>query len=147
MFEPALVALTSTPSIVASSAELTRPDSAATGACAEAANANDTAKAEPKAKPAAARSGCMGSSRTFLVAASIGVAACARQARHPPTALLDGIVGRLSMPARALANGRVIAGGFAGAAGTADHEFTLELRLVVLIRRLLLFPVVLGLRS
>src|SRR5271166_3482721 len=84
MLEPARVALTSTPSIVASSAELTRPDSAATGACAEAANGNDAAKpkVKPKAKPKAASSGCMGSSRTFLVAASIGPAAGAQQARH-----------------------------------------------------------------
>src|SRR6266705_5373971 len=49
MFEPLLVALTSTPSIVVSSVELTRPVSAATGACADAADGNATAKATPTA--------------------------------------------------------------------------------------------------
>ena len=48
MFEPALVALTSTPSIAASSAELTRPVSAATGVWAAAENGNGAAKARPK---------------------------------------------------------------------------------------------------
>jgi hypothetical protein len=43
------------------------------------------------------------------------------------------------------AAGRVVAGGFGGAAVTADHQFTLEPRLVVLIRRLLLLPLVLRL--
>src|SRR5580700_677176 len=60
MFEPALVALTSTPSIATSSAELTTPVSA-TGACAEAVDENAAARARPKAKLAAAKSGwCMG---------------------------------------------------------------------------------------
>src|SRR6267154_2795578 len=43
MFEPALVALTSTPSIAVSSTELTRPLRATAGACA--ADGNATAKA------------------------------------------------------------------------------------------------------
>src|ERR1700726_954751 len=64
MLEPALVALTSTPSIAVSSAELTRPVSAA-GACAEAVDENATAKLKPKAKPAR-RGRCMGSSPAFF---------------------------------------------------------------------------------
>ncbi len=40
------------------------------------------------------------------------------------------------------ATGSVVAGGFAGEASAADHEFTLEPRLVGLIGRLLLFPAV-----
>jgi hypothetical protein len=51
----------------------------------------------------------------------------------------------LGWPARprcasAAAAGRVIAGGFAGLAVAADHEFALELRFVGLVGRLLLFP-------
>jgi len=49
MFESALVALTSTPSIAGSSAELTRPVSAATGACAEVVDGNAMATATPMA--------------------------------------------------------------------------------------------------
>src|ERR1700692_566255 len=80
MFDPALVALTSTPSIAASSAELTTPVNA-TGACAEAVDENAAAKDRPKAKPAAAKSGrCMGSSRYFSISISIGSPACAQQA-------------------------------------------------------------------
>src|SRR6266404_6020335 len=40
------------------------------------------------------------------------------------------------------AAGCVVAGGFAGEASAANHEFTLEPRLVGLIGRLLLFPAV-----
>jgi hypothetical protein len=40
------------------------------------------------------------------------------------------------------ATGCVVAGGFAGEASAANHEFTLEPRLVGLIGRLLLFPAV-----
>src|SRR5580700_9997313 len=66
MFEPALVALTSTPSIATSSAELTTPVSA-TGACAEAVDENAAARARPKAKLAAAKSGwCMGFLTAFF---------------------------------------------------------------------------------
>jgi hypothetical protein len=43
------------------------------------------------------------------------------------------------------AAGRVVAGGFRGQASAANREFTLEPRLVVLIRRLLLLPLVLRL--
>jgi hypothetical protein len=53
--------------------------------------------------------------------------------------------GWLARPRRAsaAAAGRVVAGGFAGQAAAADHEFTLELRFVGLVRRLLLLPLVL----
>src|SRR5258708_4227180 len=43
------------------------------------------------------------------------------------------------------AAGPVVAGGFAGQASAANHEFTLEPHLFVLIRRLLLLPLVLRL--
>jgi hypothetical protein len=56
-----------------------------------------------------------------------------------------GGLGWLARPRRAsaAAAGRVVAGGFAGQAAAADHEFTLELRFVGLVRRLLLLPLVL----
>jgi hypothetical protein len=80
MFDPALVALTSTPSIAVSSAELTTPVNA-TGACAEAVDENAAARARPKAKPAAAKSGWrMGSSRHSSISISIGSPARAQQA-------------------------------------------------------------------
>jgi hypothetical protein len=65
----------------------------------------------------------------------------------PPTIGSDAH-GGLGWPARpryasAAAAGRVVAGGFAGQAAAADHEFTLELRFVGLVGRLLLLPLVL----
>src|ERR1700730_19448428 len=49
------------------------------------------------------------------------------------------------MKRSATAAGRVVASGFAGQASAANHEFTLEPHLVVLIRCLLLLPSVLRL--
>ena len=49
------------------------------------------------------------------------------------------------MKRSATAAGRVVASGFAGQASAANHEFTLEPHLFVLIRRLLLLPLVLRL--
>jgi hypothetical protein len=50
------------------------------------------------------------------------------------------------MDRSAAAAGRIVAGGIAGQAIAANHQFSLEPRLVVLIRRLLLLPVVLWLK-
>src|SRR4051812_11463560 len=64
MFEPALLAPTSTPSIAASSAELTSPVSATAGACARAARGSGTERAA--ARLAATRCGwCMVSPASF----------------------------------------------------------------------------------
>src|SRR5437870_863219 len=82
MFEPALLALTSTPSIAASSAELTTPVSATAGGCASAARGNGTARAA--ARLAATRCGWrMVSPAGFQIELSIGSAAGKQQGCGP----------------------------------------------------------------
>src|SRR5882724_60506 len=67
MFDPALVALTSTPSIAASSVELRRPVSATTGACAKTAEGTASGSATAKIKATPVGSGqCMVPPRHFF---------------------------------------------------------------------------------